>query len=119
MQTYVNQIYDFAPNADQVHFRVTPIKSPTPGVNSNPAYTQMYQNYAYLTIALKAAYAANPNFQVGFHPDNSKGSEVCPSGDTTCWGCLTGDWQCVLNNSILVMNNINSLLPQADQITIF
>src|SRR3990167_1820656 len=92
---------------NQVHFRVTPIKIPTPGVNSNPAYTQMYQNYAYLTIALKAAYAANPNFQVGFHPDNSKGSEVCPSGDTTCWGCLTGDWQCVLNNSILVMNNIN------------
>ena len=112
MQAYVNQIYGFAPNADQVHFRVTPISNPTPGVSSTPNYKQIYQNYAYIALALKTAYAANPSFQVGFHPDNSKGSEAS-------WGCNTNDWQCVLNASIIVMNNINSLLSTQDQITIF
>ncbi len=102
LKTYVNQIYALAPRAEQIHPRVTPIKSPTPGASSNPAYLPIYQNYADLIADLHTAYAAIPGFQVGFHVDNSKGSEPY-------WGCANNDWQCVLNYSIIVLNNINEL----------
>lgn len=102
LQTYVNQIYKLAPQAEQIHPRVTPIKNPTVGPASTPAYLPIYQTYADLIAELRTAYAAVPNFQVGFHVDNSKGSE-------TDWGCVKDDWHCVLNNSIIVLNNINAL----------
>ena len=102
LKTYVSNIYKLAPVAEQIHPRVTPIKNPTVGPSSTPAYLSTYQNYADLIADLYTAYAAIPGFQVGYHVDNSKGSE-------TDWGCTTGDWQCVLNNSIIVLNNINAL----------
>lgn len=102
LTTYVNQIYALAPLAEQIHPRVAPIKNPTAGAHSNPTYLTIYQNYANLIAILRTKYANVPGFQVGFHVDNSKGSE--PS-----WGCADDDWQCVLNYSIIVLNNINEL----------
>lgn len=97
IQTYVNQIHTLAPAAEQIHLRVVPILNPTAG-SSLP----IYQFYADLIAALQTAYATTPSFQVGYHPDNSKGSE-------RYWGCTADDWQCVLNDSIIVLNNINAI----------
>jgi hypothetical protein len=102
LKTYTSNIYKLAPVAEQIHPRVTPIKNPTVGPNSTLAYLPIYQNYADLIADLHTAYAAVPGFQVGFHVDNSKGSEQY-------WGCAHNDWECVLNNSIIVLNNINAL----------
>ncbi len=102
LKTYVQQIHNLAPAAEQVHVRLVPIQNPTVGPTSNPTYYTIYQEYADLIADLRTAYATNPAFLVGFHPDNSKGSE-------SYWGCANGDWQCVLNYSIIVMNNINAI----------
>ena len=103
IDTYVSQIHALAPAADQIHLRVVPILNPTVGTS-----LPIYQFYADLIAALETAYATNPSFQVGFHPDNSKGSEPY-------WGCGSGDWQCVLNDSIIVMNHINALADPKKQ----
>ena len=102
MATYVKQVHALAPAAEQVHLRVVPIENPTVGPASTPAYLPIYQAYADLIALLQTAYAVQPSFQIGFHPDNSNGSQ-------SYWGCSSADWQCVLNNSIIVMNNINEL----------
>lgn len=104
IETYVNNIYSFAPMADEVHIRVSPILNPTADPSSNPKY----QYFANVIAALKAKYAANPNFQVGYHVDASKGS-------AQYWGCASGDWHCVLTDTIVVLNNINALADPGKQ----
>lgn len=97
-KTYVSQIYALAPQAEQIHIRVSPILNPT----TDPTSNSQYQFFANVIAALRAQYATNPNFQIGYHVDNSHGSEPY-------WGCTSGDWQCVLTNSIIVLNDINAL----------
>ncbi len=97
-KTYASQIYALAPQAEQVHVRVSPILNPTTDPTSNP----QYQFFANVIAALRAQYAATPNFLIGYHVDNSHGCEPY-------WGCTSGDWQCVLTDSITVLNNINAL----------
>lgn len=100
--TYVRQMQALAPAAEQIHLRLVPILNPTVGPQSTPAYYTTYQFYVALINALYTAYSDNASFFVGYHPDNSKGSE-------SYWGCNDQDWQCVLNDSLIVMNNINAL----------
>lgn len=101
-QTYVNNIYALAPMAEEVHIRVSPILNPTTDPTSNPKY----QFFANVIAALRAKYASNPNFKVGYHVDASKGS-------AQYWGCSSGDWQCVLTATIKVLNNINHIADPA------
>ncbi len=100
--TYVNQIYALAPQAEQIHIRVSPILNPV----ADPTSNSKYQFFADVIAALRAKYATNPNFLVGYHVDNSKGSEPY-------WGCADNDWHCVLSDSITVLNNINAIADPA------
>lgn len=98
---YANQIHQLAPNAEQIHIRVKPIQNPTSCTDPNDPCAVPYLDYVNVVRALRPLYP--PDLLLGFHPDNSDGSE--PS-----WGCSTGNWQCVLNDTLLVMNNINAMI---------
>jgi hypothetical protein len=84
---YVKQIIALAPNAEQIHIRVDA------GATNDSLY-------AGVVNLLRTAYGSQ--LAIGFHPDNS-------SSSYSAWGCSIGNWQCVLNASILAMNNINTL----------
>lgn len=98
---YVNQIYQLAPNAKQIHIRVNPINQPTSCTNPNADCAAPYLDYVKVALALRLKYTSG--ILLGLHPDNSDGS-------AQYWGCTSGDWQCVLSNTILVMNNVNAMI---------
>lgn len=87
--TYMNQIISLAPALNQIHFRF-------------PAGGKNYSTYSDLVNLFRTAYGSN--LLLGFHPDAS-------SSSYSDWGCSSGNWQCVLNQSIIAMNQINA---QAD-----
>lgn len=98
---YVNQIYQLAPNAEQIHIRIRPFDAPTQCTDPTALCAEPYLDYVNVALALRQKYS--PALILGFHPDNSDGSE-------SYWGCSHNDWQCVLNYTILVMNNINAMI---------
>ncbi|MDF1683211.1 MAG: hypothetical protein P1U36_00995 [Legionellaceae bacterium] len=89
LQTYVNNIKHLAPSLEQIHLRFD-------------AGASNYQMFVDLIAMLRTAYS--DSLLIGFHPDNSNGSY-------SNWGCTSPDWACVLNKSIIAMNQINA---QAD-----
>lgn len=89
LSTYMNEIISLAPNLKQIHFRFA-------------AGGQDYSTYVDLINLFRTAYGSSLEF--GFHPDVSTSSY-------TDWQCSSGNWQCLLNNSITAMNTINA---QAD-----
>ena len=95
LATFISKTYTLAPNVEQIHLRVVA------GANgcsaASPASCQVYAD---LIAALRTKYT-NP-LLIGYHPDDSKTSY-------SNWGCNQNDWQCVLNASIVVMNEINKL----------
>ena len=95
--TYVAKIAKLAPSLEQIHLRWAA------GADSGvPA------DYAELIGMLRDRFGST--LLVGFHPDNS-GTSCSP------WGCDQGDcaptsaatWQCVLDASIEVMNEVNAI----------
>ena len=102
--TYVQQIYQLAPNAQQIHIRVRPINQPTSCTDPLASCAAPYLDYMNVAIALRQQYPES--LILGFHPDNSDGSE-------SFWGCAAHDWQCVLNYTILTMNNVNAMLASS------
>ena len=96
--TYVEKIVKLAPNLEQIHLR-----SKNQTALSN-------QQFANLISLLRDKYGST--LEIGFHPDNSK---------TSCelWGCgsddctSTASWQCVLNESIILMNTINDIVQKS------
>jgi hypothetical protein len=93
-QTYINKIYTLAPSLEQFHIRVVA------GANGCPANKASCQAYADYIADLRTKYT-NP-ILIGYHPDDSRYS-------FTDWQCTEGDWQCVLNASIIAMNAINAI----------
>lgn len=98
---YVHQLYQLAPNAQQIHIRVKPINTPTTCTDPSLPCATPYLDYVNVAIALRQQYPSD--LILGFHPDNSDGSE-------SFWGCGASDWQCVLNYTLLTMNNINAMI---------
>lgn len=104
---YARQLHQLAPNAQQIHIRVSPILTPTSCTDPTALCATPYLDYVAVAQALREVYPAS--LILGFHPDNSDGSEPY-------WGCGSGDWICELNYTILTMNNINAML-QTYQVT--
>ena len=96
-ETYVAKIAKLAPSLEQIHLRW-----------AAGADSAVPADYAELIGMLRQQFGSN--LLVGFHPDNSK---------TSCspWGCNQGvcdstsleTWQCVLDASIQIMNQVNGL----------
>ncbi len=105
-QAYVDQVYQLAPKAEQVHIRIAGINHPKPSeCAADPRLdcTLQYQPYVNVLAQLYATYSANPTFVVGFHPDAS----IADVGD---WGCPSDDdGKCVLNESIIALNAMNKM----------
>ena len=94
--TWINKVYTLAPMAEQIHIRVDAGAS---GCSS--AAPANCQEYVDLIAQLRNKYAPNP-ILIGYHPDDSKDSY-------TDWGCTKGNWQCIVNASILAMNAIDAI----------
>lgn len=104
---YAEQIYNLASDADQINLRVT-----LHGITTEDAYNGVIQQYVNLINDLRADYGSH-SITIGFHPDNSKYSytDWWNTKDGRDQACTKGDWQCVLNDSIILMNTINAKLP--------
>lgn len=87
LSTYMNKIIALAPNLKQIHVRFL-----AGGTN--------YSTYADLINLFHTAYGTS--LMIGFHPDAS-------SGSYGLWGCADGNWQCVLNATIIAMNAIDAI----------
>lgn len=108
MQKFVNEVHTFAPNLQQILLRVTPVDARN--------YNGLDAKYVELITDLQKAYTNN--LEIGFHPDNSKGSYsfwVNKQGVA----CSAGDYKCVLTESVNFMNKINAGLPKGHGFGIF
>ena len=95
---YIAKIRKLAPALEQIHLRFKP-----PPVADPDQMSGLIQSYASSVSKFRAAYGQS--LEIGFHPDNSDGV-ACAR-----WGCDScDDWQCVLNASITVMNQINAIV---------
>lgn len=100
---YIAKVRKLAPALEQIHLRFKPPPAAFPDQMSG-----LVQSYASAVSKFRAAYG--PSLEIGFHPDNSDGV-ACAR-----WQCAScEDWQCVLNASITVMNQINAIVDPGGQ----
>ena len=82
-----------APDLQQLHLRIEPSNN---------------QSTVASTVALvEAIRAAGYKNNLVFHPNNYK--------DEADWGCATGDWKCVLKNSLAFMDAVNAQVKANNQ----
>ncbi|MCF6776349.1 hypothetical protein L3V83_07150 [Thiotrichales bacterium 19X7-9] len=117
IQQYANDIYQLAPNVERINLRVT-----LAGITTIEAYNQLVKKYQNLIKALYSVYG-NHTISIGFHPDNSKSSAKYhiwwnpDNGNPNTQNCIS--WQCVMSNSIILMNKINAVFPSGKGFTEF
>ena len=101
------ELLNRVPSLEQLHLRIS---GPGSGIVLYGSESPGIVAAAVTTI--KLIRSANPNVKLGFHPDLSSTSYAS-------WNCSQGDDACLFENSIWLMNAINSQLEKNEQLTIY